>query len=1267
MDQSTASTRKRQRSFSETDPHSLATSVVGLALRPTYKRLRLDDNYVDHLGSQAANAEEGLRYSFSGNLNHTHYPAISVSDASGMNDNGMGSSDSEPDDASLYEELEVKGLSDQIQNSLVRSPLQYGRVFLPEGVLDKLLTKDAVRHELLRNEIYLDPPKLDTMVDFIVPGARKLFATALLTGLDYKKLHAALNEFLRKPIDDSSLPLDEQKLDDLLEKKRGKPIWRTDVNINAFLTQQWAFLAPTFPPPPGPHVMEVWGHTVLPFIDRNEIVDDVGAFGAVYEVTPHEANITDVGLKGSRIAVKRLKFQQSKDTPERREGEVAWIKEVKIHHEIAQMNHPHIIDFICAIHGVIIDRGPEHLLLFRWADQGNLNSFWRSHPNPRVSASLVQEIMIQFQGLTEALYKLHTPGKKGSYRHSDIKPDNILSFSTPGRMSSDEHPDIGTLKLSDLGLAKYHVEATGYRHQTSAKYTTHRYQAPEAVTDEDGARSTRYDIWSMGCVMLEFVIWLLYGNETLKRFNVQITTKSSGSWFMKKGQTAKLHDTVAQTMNFMLESDPECQDGTAVGELIRLVKERLLVVHLGPDTKKLQRVETFKGVDSTVNDIPSIQVEQIEDGFVSQRGDMDTRIAQNLSAVGRATSEELFGAMKRIVSIGKESQHYWCTGQGDRAQITQELLKVLSTTNRTRPSRGDSFLAPPSAGGIGNNGGLLPPRETRREPQVLDIPDIVLPSTQTKRGFQIEDTWGDLRRNQETCEFCALRWDLEDTVKIGLPGLTVSEDQHFALLRGWLRYCDTHHECKPWPGAPLPTRVLDLGTMDDTTIRLRETQKGDSFRYIALSHCWGKHEHFFTTALNRRDHMRGIHVDNLPKTFQHAVKTTRGLGIRYLWIDSMCIIQGPGGDFDKQSAKMEDVFSSAYCVIAASSARGQGDGFLNPRRKCDHVKVVNESAKGAVYVSRFRDDFKEHVLNSPLSERGWVLQERALARRTIYFTEWQTYWECGDGIRCESLTRMDNKLISYLGDPNFPSKLSGAGSNRGEKIRFYEDLYRHYSRLNLTWKKDRPVAIAALERRLHRDLKSSGEFGVFDDSRSLLPRSLLWQRGAEVTSLNKISFPPDTHTRLPTWSWMAYDGGIDFLDLPLGEVDWDVSEIQGNWTIHQTLDIQRGPQQQEVKETELSAKTRRFKMGTTGSREFDIIYDIPNQVSKETALLKCVLVGKLRNNDVPKEKTTYYVLVVVLRDSSLPTEMYERVGVGRMLGEYIDLDNSQPGNWVKIR
>lgn len=111
---------------------------------------------------------------------------------------------------------------------------------------------------------------------------------------------------------------------------------------------------------------------------------------------------------------------------------------------------------------------------------------------------------------------------------------------------------------------------------------------------------------------------------------------------------------------------------------------------------------------------------------------------------------------------------------------------------------------------------------------------------------------------------------------------------------------------------------------------------------------------------------------------------------------------------------MESVFSSAYCVLAASSAHSQHEGFLKPRKKWDFVTLTSKKARkngevtsGEIYVGPFRDDFKEHAINSPLSERGWVLQERALARRTIYFTEWQMYWECGNGIRCETLTKMD--------------------------------------------------------------------------------------------------------------------------------------------------------------------------------------------------------------------------------------------------------------------
>lgn len=133
---------------------------------------------------------------------------------------------------------------------------------------------------------------------------------------------------------------------------------------------------------------------------------------------------------------------------------------------------------------------------------------------------------------------------------------------------------------------------------------------------------------------------------------------------------------------------------------------------------------------------------------------------------------------------------------------------------------------------------------------------------------------------------------------------------------------------------------------------------------------------------------------------------TRALSVGYLWIDSLCIVQGPGGDFNEQAKLMQDVFSQAYCVLAASSSTGQEDGFL--RRPEDPPRSLHIPGKdGAmVHVGDFMDDFNSDVLESQLNRRGWVLQERALARRTIYFTNTQTYWECGMGVRSETMTKM---------------------------------------------------------------------------------------------------------------------------------------------------------------------------------------------------------------------------------------------------------------------
>lgn len=148
-----------------------------------------------------------------------------------------------------------------------------------------------------------------------------------------------------------------------------------------------------------------------------------------------------------------------------------------------------------------------------------------------------------------------------------------------------------------------------------------------------------------------------------------------------------------------------------------------------------------------------------------------------------------------------------------------------------------------------------------------------------------------------------------------------------------------------------------------------------------------------------------ISYDDLPATFADAVLCTRKLGVHYLWIDSICIIQGDDGDFDSESKRMEGVFSGAYCVFGASRATNQQDGFLHPRPERNYVTFQRNNEK-PFYVSKTIDNFSKDVIEGSLNKRGWVLQERALARRTIYFTDTQNYFECGDGIRCETLTKM---------------------------------------------------------------------------------------------------------------------------------------------------------------------------------------------------------------------------------------------------------------------
>jgi hypothetical protein len=258
--------------------------------------------------------------------------------------------------------------------------------------------------------------------------------------------------------------------------------------------------------------------------------------------------------------------------------------------------------------------------------------------------------------------------------------------------------------------------------------------------------------------------------------------------------------------------------------------------------------------------------------------------------------------------------------------------------------------------------------------------------------------------------------NIYDGIQVGYANLPpVSSLGYFAVLRAWVERCNKKHKCQ---GAitknNLPSRVIDIGEASKDPLILRDSKEIDALSYIALSHCWGKHEHGqeeckCTHKDNFNQRKVGFQVEHLPKTFQDAVELTRQLGKRYLWIDSLCIIQSLDGkktdDWKKESKRMEMVFSSAYCTLAATSAEDSHEGFLRLRQSSQPLQLETEDG-GRLYVSKEVDNFFEDIEKAPLNCRGWVLQERVLSRRIIHFGAKKTYFECGEGVYCENFTFM---------------------------------------------------------------------------------------------------------------------------------------------------------------------------------------------------------------------------------------------------------------------
>ncbi|CAI9636429.1 unnamed protein product [Alternaria burnsii] len=380
-----------------------------------------------------------------------------------------------------------------------------------------------------------------------------------------------------------------------------------------------------------------------------------------------------------------------------------------------------------------------------------------------------------------------------------------------------------------------------------------------------------------------------------------------------------------------------------------------------------------------------------------------------------------------------------------------------------------------------------------------------------------------------------------DDIPISFPVLLEPESAaRFALLRSWLEWCDTTHSCNQQnvrsQGAS-PSRLIYVGHANPEVLRLYVPQKKEGVTYTALSHRWGNDPpreddpRYCTTDANIDARLTGFRLSELPKTFQDAVRVARELGIEYLWIDSLCIIQWNEKDWKREAGRMEDVFASAYCTIAATSAVDSNAGFLARNTSTEYMRV-QDAAGNQVCICTHMDDFEDDVEQAGLNKRAWVMQERVLAKRTIHFSANQTYRECGAGVYCENLTKMRSSPQKnyFLLDPSFPDRLLKSGRRR--TVEFIHFLFENYSKRGLSKDTDRCVAVSGLEARIARALPcTNSRYGIFQEH---LHRNLLWQ--ASDSNMKRIMYDKDR--QVPSWSWMACGGGIKFMEVAIGSVSW---------------------------------------------------------------------------------------------------------------------------------
>ncbi|ROT42541.1 HET-domain-containing protein [Sodiomyces alkalinus F11] len=369
------------------------------------------------------------------------------------------------------------------------------------------------------------------------------------------------------------------------------------------------------------------------------------------------------------------------------------------------------------------------------------------------------------------------------------------------------------------------------------------------------------------------------------------------------------------------------------------------------------------------------------------------------------------------------------------------------------------------------------------------------------------------------------------------PPSSPQDPRMWSLAKQWLEKCRSGHaKCSESRNPTFyPTRLVEI--IDHSTLRVLDcNNRRPSGPYVAFSHCWGRAETLKLLEENKARLETSIDIDELPRSYKEGIEVAMRFGFRYIWIDSLCIIQDSLDDWRAEAATMKDVYNSASLTIAASAASENSEASFRRRDPAgiQHIRV-NPTWNGipkVQYVLASMDLYQDEIAHSPLRRRSWVIQEYYLSSRTLSLTRSQIWWECRETMYSESWPNgVPERLRHTVRDDQTREELhreglqgvGGSGYGASYYHRLWYNLVEKYMSCRLTVFSDKMIAMAGLASYFQPNL-GDDEY-VAGHWRSQLPQSLCWDTFPYL-SRPKVYRP--SQYRAPSWSWASVEGDVTF-------------------------------------------------------------------------------------------------------------------------------------------